>query len=209
MGRFKKCYLLLLLMILALGSVGCNKEEPRFPYDNETDVSELPERDSPKHILSLNLPNYVRMTLSVVHDINALKADGSVGIVRYNKNKYYSITPIKSGRYLLILYGENGDTLNHIDGFLVSTLANKDDFKDVSVGMDKEEIIKKDPSACVLDYSSYHRFSDKSILYIKYEKNAENQYVVSDYYYLIDPVSVLDYLLPMDFERIQANGDVE
>lgn len=205
MENYKKTYLLLFLIVLVFGSVGCSKEQPKLQYDNKSDVSAVQKHDLTVEIERLNRPNDFQMSLSIVHDINALKSAGVVKIIRYNKNRYYSITPIKDDKYLLLLYGENDDILYAIDGFLVSTLANRTAFEDISVGMDREEIIKKDPSSCVFDHYSYHRFSDKSILCIKYETNTENQYLVSEYYYLENPVSVLDYLLPKDLEKIQQS----
>ena len=58
--------------------------------------------------------------------------------------------------------------------------------------------------------TSYHRFSDKTVLVIEYEEETADKYIVSDFYsynsadYKDDPYreSVIDYLLPNDLKLL-------
>lgn len=209
MGKnYRKAGLFLFLSFILIGLMGCSKEvniskEVSISYDNESDITTLRERELSDVIEALNLPYEMRTALSVVYDLEDLKSDGIVDIVRYNKDKdmFYSVTHVEGGRYLLLLYEPHKKGYHVVDGFLVSTLANKASFENISKGMKREEIIKNDPSACVFENRSYHRFSDKSILRIDYTLE-DGQYIVSDFQYLEDQVFVLDYLLPKDSEII-------
>lgn len=200
----KRTYLkgisLLFVLFLAIGLTGCSKGA-KLQYDNKSDIEMLKEWEVLEEIERLNLPNEVRMSLSVVYDIETLKADGIVETVRYNNDKFYSVTPVEGGKYLFLLYEEKKEGYYVIDGFLASSLVDKILFEDISKGMKREEIIKRDSSSCVFENYSYHRFTDKSIMKIEYEL-VEEEYIVSEFHFLEEPVSVLDYLISEDFEKI-------
>lgn len=210
-----------LFLFLSMGLTGCRKEaesvqKDGFPagvpeeqklqiaYDNETDLDELEELEYSGLIENLSIPYCLRSMLSVVYDIEELREEEIAGIVRYHHGKFYSAARIEGGSYLFLLYlGTDIDQNFLVDGFLVSGFADKTFFEGISKGMKQEEIIKKDPSACIaLDGEySYHRFSDRSVLQIKYTLE-DKQYVVSEFEFLQDQLSVVDYLLPQDLEKI-------
>lgn len=178
--------------------------DTKIKYDNESDISELKEQELSDLIKNLSLPYCVRKSLSAVYTMETLKPEGIGEIVRCNKGKYYSVTRIEGGRYLFLLY-YGTDIEDHflIDGFLASGFADKSFFENISKGMKQKEILDQDPSACIVQDGerSYHRFSDKSILEITYTRK-NKQYIVSGFEFLEDQLSVLDYLLPEDFEKI-------
>ncbi|MGF7144656.1 hypothetical protein HNQ56_003088 [Anaerotaenia torta] len=192
----------LVLLFLFLGITACKKEE-KLLYDNRSDISAIREQEFSSKIQSLNIPYGERMLMSVVYDLESLKSDGLIDIVRYNKEKdmFYSVSHMEGGQYLFLLYEEFKGSYHMIDGFLVSTLADKALFENISRGMKQEEIIKDDPSSCIYLNHSYHRFSDKSMLRVDY--TVENtHYIVSDFEFIENTISVLDYLLPKDLEQI-------
>ncbi len=198
---YKKLILILSLPYLLIGLMGCRKET-KLQYDNKSDITTLKEQELSTDIEELNLPYEVRTALSVVYKINTLKSDGIVDLVRYNKDKFYSVTLVEDNKYLFLLYEENNEEYHVVDGFLTSTLVDKKIFENISVGMRLEDIIEKDPSSCVFENYSYHRFSDKSMLRIEYVLE-DNHDIVSEFYFLENPEgSVLDYLLPEDLEKI-------
>lgn len=223
--------ILILFLFGVIGFTGCDKKaetsqddnsdsklseeqelsDTKIKYDNESDISGLKEQELSDLVKNLSLPYCERKTLSAVYTMDTLKSEGIGEIVRCNQGKYYSVTRIEGGRYLFLLY-YGADAENHflIDGFLVSGFADKSFFEDISKGMKQKEILGHDPCAClVLDGErSYHRFSDKSILEITYTKKKKH-YVVSGFEFLEDQVSVLNYLLPQDLEKILPEGDNE
>lgn len=192
----------LTIVVLLFTMAGCDEPDSKVPYNNKMNVSDVQAQEITDEIERLAYPNHVSMSLSFVKYIDDLKESGIVNIVRFNKGRYYSVTPCADNKYLFLLYNESSEQIYVIDGFLVSVLADKDDFKDIFVGQDRDEILKKDPSSFVLEDYSYHRFSDKSVLCVKYELNDENRYVVSEYEYIEMSDSVLDYLLKQDLQKI-------
>lgn len=204
MKNGKETFLCLLLTIVMLtcGFWGCSKAQPKNQYDNKLDITNMQPQNVTQKIIQLGLPNEIRMSMSVIHDIDTLKKEGIVDTIRYNKNRYYSVTPLEKNQYLFLLYNDNGDSLYVVDGFLASTLVDKTVFQDIAVGMTQEDILKRDPSSCIFEKYSYHRFSDKSIFRIKYERNSENKYLVSEYDYIENSESVLNFLLQQDMDKI-------
>lgn len=225
----KKCYqklvIFLLLLFLPVGISGCGKdpqppddknpnitksaessaeEETRIPFDNQTDVSTLIEQELSSQIKSLNIPYRIRQELSVIWDMEELKSEGTAQIVRLNKDKYYSITRVENGQYLFLLYTKNNKQYVVVDGFLASKLADKAFFENIAKGMKQDDIVKNDPSPYVDKDRSIHRFKDNSILEIIY--TLENgEYIVSEFQFLENQLSVLDYLLTEDLETILEN----
>lgn len=191
------CALIILL-------VGCNKEihstnESILDYNNDVDIATLKEHKLSKEIERLNCPNVAIMGKSAVDNINELKKNKVIDVIKYNKGKYYSVTKVEGKQYLFLLY--DNENYNMIDGCLISKLADKSLFKDIKVGMSKTEIKNKDAS--MLEYSdySYHHMNDKSLLEIKY-KRKDGQDIISEFSYLDEPISVIDYLTKEDLEKI-------
>lgn len=197
---YQKLIILFLLLFLPIGITGCVKDIKQ-PYDNQTDIATLTEHELSDKIKSLNIPYQIRQGLSVVWDIEELKSDGLAQIVRFNKGKYYSVDRVKNGKYLFLLYTKNNEQYVVVDGFLVSKLADKAFFEKITKGMRQDEIVKNDPSSYVDEDCSIHRFKDNSILEIKYTLE-DDEYIVSEFQFLENQLSVLEYLLPEDLEKI-------
>ena len=197
---YQKLIILFLLLFLPVSITGCAKDIKQ-PYDNQTDIATLTEHKLSDKIKSLNIPYQIRQGLSVIWDIEELKSDGLAQIVRFNKGRYYSITRVENGEYLFLLYIKNNEQYVVVDGFLVSTLADKAFFEKITKGMSKDEIVKNDPSSYVDKNCSIHRFKDNSILEIKYTLE-DDEYIVSEFQFLENQLSVLEYLLPEDLEKI-------
>ncbi len=180
-------------------------QEMSLLYNNKVDIDVLKEQKLSDLVIQLNLPYCEQMTLSKIYDIDMLISKKLVGVLRYNNGAYYSINRIEFGKYLFLLYEISDNIASVIDGFLVSTLPDKDFFNKITIGMRKEEILSHDSSACtIFEDCSYHRFQDKSILKIEYEL-VDNLYIVSNFQFLEEQESVLNYLLWKDLEKILSN----
>lgn len=200
--NIKKYLFMVLAIVLLITVVGCSSSKPKLEYDNKSSVADIKAHALTQEIENLAKPNEVMMTMNVCYDIESLKADNIVKLVRFNNGRYYSVTPIENGKYLFLLYSESNEPYYVVDGYLASGLANRDDFENIEVGMSRDEIIAKDSNAYVSNDYSYHRFFDNSSLTVKYESNSESQYVVSEYDFSDEAESVLDYLLPQDMDLI-------
>ena len=198
------CACIACLCAITLVLTGCHSDAPPGSYDNEAVVAGIEKQELTQQLQNLALPQAEQMVKSVTYRMDTLRSEGVVQIVRFNKGRYYSVTPMTDGRYLFLLYSDQDmETPYVVDGYLGSPFPDKDDFKAIAVGMSRDDMIARDPSACVVgERSSYHRFSDKSILCIEYEADGENGYVVSAFGYLKEKDSVLYYLLPQDFDLI-------
>ncbi|MCI8307100.1 MAG: hypothetical protein HFH14_03520 [Lachnospiraceae bacterium] len=201
----KNIFVIMLAMLTAMAA-GCSLDDGRvqkkpLEYDNETDLTSLDEHVLSDKIKELNCPNDVRENMSVVYTIDTLINENVVGLVRYNKGKYYSVTKVENGGYLFLLYESNGETYYLADGMLVSTLVDTSLSADIEKGMSRDEIIEKDPSAYVGLDCSYHRLNDKSTLVVNYIEE-DGSYVVSETGFSSNPASVLHYLTDEDFDEI-------
>ena len=206
MKIYKKVFfgLWAMLALLLLALAGCHSYMPADGSYDKAAVAGVEKQELTQQIWNLALPQEELMTRSITYRMDTLKSEGVVQIVRFNQDRYYSVTPMVNGEYLFLLYS-NGEMEDPyvVDGYLVSSFPDKDDFKNISVGMSRDDIVAKAPSAYVSGNSrSFHRFSDKSILCIEYEATESNRYVVSAYDYLKKKDSVVYYLLPQDFDLI-------
>lgn len=220
--KCKRLFLLVVTAALLITAAGCGSGVQGIDYDNKAKVSETEEKTltaQEKEVLSR--PNEVQMTMSFTYDMKELKDEKVVDIIRFNKERYYSVATVENGRYLFLLYSgdtekeaeENGENLIVVDGYLASGFADKEDFRDFGKGMTKEEVLSLDLNSYVFsEDDSYHRFSDKSILSVRYELNDAGQYVVSDYEYYYpgdERESVIEYLLSEDLELISQKSEAE
>ena len=200
-----------LIAVIALMAVaaGCGASESELGYDNKADVAGVEEQALTEKINNLARPGIVQGAMSICYDIEELKSEKIVEVVRFNDGRYYSVTPVENGKYLFLLYGEPGEDDNSpyvVDGYMTSGFADKDEFKDIRIGMSKETILTKDSNSYEDELITCHRFEDKTVLVIEYDKDANT---VSDYYYYpedrkddSDWESVVDYLLPEDLELL-------
>ncbi len=202
MKKNQKLIICLMLLFLSVSITGCEKDiEQPYDYDNQTDIATLTEHKLSDEIEWLKIPYQIRQGFSYARDIEELTSDGLAQIVRFNKDRYYSVTRVENGKYLFLLYTKNIQEYLVADGFLVSTFADKAFFDNITKGMRQDEIIENDPSAYVSEDYSSHRFKDGSILEIRYVLE-DGIYIVSEFQYLENQLSVLDYLLPKDLEKI-------
>lgn len=207
--KFKKEILLFMSIIFLLATAGCSSSKKTIAYDNESDITDIKALALTEQIETLALPSEIRAGMSVCYSVDDLKSENIVEIVRFNNGRYYSVTPVENGQYLFLLYADNDDHCV-IDGYLAAGFSDNEVFKDLQAGENRDEILSKDSNAYVVDNSSYHRFSDKTVLVIKYVEDNAGKYIVSDFYsynsadYKDDPYreSVVDYLLPKDLELL-------
>lgn len=192
------------IIFILIGMASCNtnitacpKGQEKILYDNEIPIPSLKvEKKILDEISNLALPYKIQGIKGVVYSLDQLQADGLISVVRFHPEKcrYYSVTPVEKGTYLLLLYSDYTESSSPyvIDGYLAAgSMPDKALFHNI-IGLTKEEVRELDVSSCFFGDYSYHRFSDGSVLEIKY---CDNQ--VSEYSYLNHP-NVLDYLLPQD-----------
>ena len=207
--QIRKVILFSTVIILSLATVGCSSSPKNIAYDNGSDITDIKALELTEQIETLAFPNEMRAGMSACYSVDDLKSENIVEIVRFNNGRYYSVTPVENGQYLFLLYADNDDHCV-IDGYLSAGFSDKEDFKDLQAGEDRDEILSKDANAYVVDNNSYHRFSDKTVLVIEYAEDNAGKYIVSDFYsynsadYKDDPYreSVVDYLLPKDLELL-------
>ena len=201
--------IVLLAIFLFFITVGCSSVEKGITYDNRTNIRDVKKVELTEKIEQLSVPSEIGSFMSVCYRIEDLKSEGIVDIVRFNKGRFYSVTPVEDDRYLFLLYTDD-DSHCVVDGYLASGFADKEYFKDIKIGTERDKILKKDKNAYVSDNRSYHRFSDGTIMVISYSKKEDGRYTVSDYYsYSADESkddlyreSVVNYLLPEDLELL-------
>ena len=204
-----KKFLLSMFIILLLATAGCSSSQNYITYDNGADITDIKAMELTEQIETLAFPSEMRAGMSACHNIDDLRTENIVEIVRFNNGRYYSVTPVENGQYLFLLYADNDDHCV-IDGYLAAGFSDKEDFKDLQAGEDRDEILSNDANAYVAGNTSYHRFSDKTVLVIEYEEETADKYIVSDFYsynsadYKDDPYreSVIDYLLPNDLKLL-------
>lgn len=159
----------------------------------------MSKKDGISACIDIREKYFVPILFLVVDNINELKKNKVIDVIKYNKGKYYSVTKVEGKQYLFLLY--DNENYNMIDGCLISKRADKALFKDIKVGMSKTEIKNKDSSMLEYFDYSYHHMDDKSLLEIKY-KRKDGQDVISEFSYLDAPISVIDYLTKEDLEKI-------
>ncbi|KIR03262.1 hypothetical protein P261_02077 [Lachnospiraceae bacterium TWA4] len=182
------------------------RTDAKISYDNEQDLRLLEEKEFPSDTEWLTYPFYVNGMMSRVITLKDVKKKGLATVIRHKNDYYYSVDKIKGGKYLFLLYGQingqgNEDDYLLEDGYLYSGFPDKSYFESIKKGMKKVEILAKDPSAVFLkDFtSSFHRFSDQTILRVEYNLRDE----VTDYEFYTDEKSVLEYLSLEDWEVLK------
>lgn len=201
------------VVVLLATTTGCGSVEKGTAYDNRADIEDVKKVELTEKIEQLSLPAEMSGAMSVCHSIDELESEGIVDIVRFNRGRFYSVTPVEDGRYLFLLYTDD-DSQCVADGYLASGFADKELFKDIKAGTEMDEILKKDENAYVSEGRSYHRFPDGTVMVISYSEDGEGRYAVSDYHSYSsdesgdDPYreSVVSYLLPQDLELLTQNN---
>ena len=206
-----KRFLYVFICIMLIASISsCGKKKLPYEYDNNREVSTfdvLEVEDIPDM-------NMIDGSLSIARTMDKMKDEGIAQVLRYNKDQFYSMTPLSDGRYLIVLFhwSDNPDNVSTFvqDYYIAAKLTDRASFEEaVKVGLKLEDVIASDPNTVVEEYvdyfdgpqcSSFHRFSDKSYIGIKYVIDEKTQVkTVSEIVELDATDSVITYLLPKDF----------
>lgn len=209
-----KRFLYVFVCIMLLVSIGgCGKKNLPYEYDNSRAVSTfdvLKVEDIPDM-------NMIDGSLSIAQTMDNMKDEGIAQVLRYNKDQFYSITPLSDGRYLIVLFHCSDNPNNAVtfvqDYYIAAKLTDRASFEEaVKVGTKLEDVIASDTNTVVKEYedyfdgpqcSSFHRFSDKSYVGIKYVIDEKTQVkTVGEIVELDAADSVITYLLPKDFELL-------
>jgi hypothetical protein len=99
-NNYQKIILLLCMICLTTGFSGCgqqkeSQQETVLKYDNTVNISKSKKHAFSNEINRLNCPNEIKMSLSVVDDIENLESTGIVDTIKYNNGKYYSVTNVE------------------------------------------------------------------------------------------------------------------
>lgn len=204
--------LIITMVISALFFSACHNRQETL-HNNHVNMADLvcvdeQNADVQNIIRYVNLPYGTEKTFSRVIYLSSLKKAGLAGAVRYNRERYYTVDKLSDGRYMFLLLSLNGndlpteDNLMVEDGCIVSDLMPREVFKTVQIGMRKEEILALDKNAEVGENCSSHRFSDGSVVAIRYE-TMDNQEVVVEMTETDNTDSVFSCLLAKDLKEIQ------
>lgn len=198
---------LLAYILVVIVSTGCSSAQAELPYDNDAIATDLQEQKITQAVENIALPYFEHEMRSIQHSMDEIRRENLIGIVRYNKGRYYSVTPMEDGKFLFLLFNNEFSTeYNVSDGYLASSFADKHNFDHLKVGMPQENVLARDSTAWVDEFgvSSCHHFSDGSILLIDYELDASDKWVVSEYMYTREKESVVRYLIPGDKKLLQT-----
>lgn len=87
-----------MIVLLLLALAGCHfYMPPDGSYDNKADVAGVEKQELTQQIRNLALPQEELMTRSITYRMDALKSEGVVQIVRFNQDRYYSVTHMVNG----------------------------------------------------------------------------------------------------------------
>lgn len=202
MKSFYKFSIILLIMFLMCGC--SDKSKNLYEYNNDISAVQIHQKNSILYneLKTITLP--FDISVSRIITIQQLKRNYELAnTIRYNNGKYYSIDKLDEEHYLLMLYEIKSDNeLILVDGFITSKLINKDDFKKVSIGTSKEYVFEIDNNSFDFENYSYHRFSDSSVIRIKYVKDSNGHYLVNNIQELDSKNSVIYYLIDKDRKLI-------
>ena len=129
----KKIVCVILSAVLLFILSGCAKETLPYKYDNQKEISAFEVvdiKDVPDKCLKRGIGSS-----SLLITLESLQEQGIVQSLRYNKEHYYSITPLSDGSYLLLLFevsafeanGEEKEILYVVDNCLILAAADGGD----------------------------------------------------------------------------------
>ncbi len=204
----KKATIFILTLILTCMLVGCSNSntQPKalISYNNETSVKNSESIDVK---LLENFPRkqpYIKIgSYSSLQPLDLLDKK-AISATRFSNGRYYTVSKLSDEKYLFLMFNFNEEThqTDLIDSFEATTLLDKDCIKSIKIGSASDDVKKADPTAYYDDSFSVHRFSDKSVVEICYEKGTDGKQIVSDISEIDTSDSVLSYLLPIDLELI-------
>lgn len=204
MGRTVKKIVALISVVLIVSLVGCEVE--KTISSNNIPFTELITKENKiSDFGRLKLPYDLQGAYSLRLSIDDVKATLGLECYRTNGEYVYSVHKVLfedgTTNYCFISY--SSDIV--IDTWFVSEIPSKDNFDKIKKGKTTFQQIKKlDKAAIIYDTdepTSYHRFSDGTMMIIQYsEEDGIN--VVEDYTLTSDPVDIVNRLLTIDFDLI-------
>lgn len=214
----RKLFCIWILFCILCVFPGCSTQEKSnldIKYNNFVSARNSRQIEVGKIDKGLFLPYSTRECLSILHGpgFEEVQKKEVFDIVRYSKGRYYTVSRLSDGDFFFMLFEEDliddQKQLFLIDGFRVKELLDKDDFDVIKVGTTKEEVLKLDPYSEDSEHSSdisstVHRFSDKSVLYVRYQLDKNNNPIVAEIWEDHTENSVLSYLIPKDLALISA-----
>ena len=203
--KYSKKILFLFFLLAIVFSACANNNSNMFKYDNKTSISEIDAVSfNESYVATITLP--FDTFFSRVITLDELKEIGMASVLRYNEGHYYSVDKIDEDHFLFVLYeiDETDETrLILTDGFIVSKLIDREEFSKVDIGTNKNDILNIDENTLEFaDEQTYHRFSDGSVIRIKYEQNNSGEYIVKEILEADKTQSVIYYLLDKDLQTI-------
>lgn len=153
----------------------------------------------------LNLPYRLQGSYSLALDIESVDEVLGLDILRTNGESVYSIHKFTNKNdeegYCFISY----ESEMVVDSWFVIKVPSKSDFQKIKGDKTTLEQIKQlDPATIVFEGnepSSYHRFSDGTMMEIRYKEN-DGYMIVKDYGVSKDPANIVKNLLPKDLSLV-------
>ena len=132
LGKMRRFLFYVWCMVLFTIS-GCAKDTLSYKYDNQKEISAFEVVDIKE--VPDELVNHEMGWSSLLITLESLQEQGIVQSLRYNKEHYYSITPLSDGSYLLLLFevsafeanGEEKEILYVVDNCLILAAADGGD----------------------------------------------------------------------------------
>lgn len=154
----------------------------------------------------LELPYDLQGTFSLCLEKDYVKNTLGIECLRKNGEYEYSVHKVLFDdgtiNYCFISY-QSGFV---VDSWFVSKIPSKSSFRKIAKDKTTLEQVKQIDKATMFfgdeSPSSYHRFSDGTMMIIEYSGIDESS-VVTDYYVEQDPVNIVNHLLPADLKLIK------
>lgn len=214
----RKLFCIWILFCILCVFPGCSTQESSnldIKYNNFVSARNSRQIEVDKINKSVSRPYLEKGSMSLVPEtFEELQKEKIFDIVRYSQGRYYTVSRLSDGSFFFMLFFEangidNQRQLFLIDGFRVKELLDKDDFDVIQIGTAKEGVLKLDPNSDVSDLSldnssTVHRFSDKTVIWVRYQLDADNNPIVSEIVEADTKDSVLSYLIPKDLALISA-----
>lgn len=207
-------YLITILLLASFFCVftGCSSKKNNnvvIEYNNSTSVEESTPINADIIEEALYLPYTMRYSMSFHEEFEYVQDKEIFGIIRYSKGKYYTVSKLSDGSFFFMLFSKiktytNANNLILSDGFRVKKLIDKEMFKEIQKGTNKNKVLELDPLSYDKETYTIHRFSDKSVIMVRYQEDQNNNLVVKEIVEMDTKNSVLSYLIPQDFALISA-----
>ena len=193
------------IIIGILFSACSNDNSNMFKYDNKVSINEIATATfDTEYTSTITLP--FDTSFSRIITLDKLKEMGLASVLRYNEGRYYSVDKIDENHFLFVLYeidDNNEIRLMLTDGFIVSKLIDREEFSEIDIGTNKNDVMKIDENTYDFeDEYTYHRFSDGSVIKIKYEQDSSGEFIAKEIMEADKTQSVIYYLLDKDLEAI-------